>query len=303
MSPTWARPERAFVSALPPCAPRWKAELRRSVARAVWIGAVGALVAALGASPASAIRIAVKGDWGDGSKSQVAVTKRMCVEYDRAPFAFTLTTGDNFYPTGKATRQSFQIAEKCLIDRRVPYRAAWGNHDIGGGNSTATVLRATRRWYSFVSGPVRFVVLDANQPSSRDQLKFLEQTLIAETARPVIVAYHQGTRTAGLHPPQTTQQERWEPLFVKHGVRLVLQGHNHLYERIRYKDVTYVTTGGGGYTALYPCSRKTDGLVKCIPIHHFLMVEATPSKIGVRAIKANGEVIDRFRIGLTPPSA
>ena len=246
------------------------------------------------------MRFAVKGDWGDGSQNQVAVTKRMCVEYAKTPFAFTLTTGDNFYDSGTARRESFQIAEKCLIDLGVPYRATWGNHDTGGV-STGVVLKTPARWYTFVSGPIRFVMLDANQPSSQSQLTFLKSTLAAETVRPVIVAYHQGTRTAGLHAPQLVQQRVWEPLFVKYKVKLVLQGHNHLYERINHKGLTYVTTGGGGYSALYPCSRATAGLVLCKPIHHFLMVEATPTKLGVRAIGVNGALIDRFRITLTPP--
>lgn len=252
------------------------------------------------ASPGAAVRFAVKGDWGDGSRSQIAVTKRMCAEHAKTPFAFTLTTGDNFYDSGTARRASFQIAEKCLIDLGVPYRAVWGNHDAGG-SSTRTVLKTPARWYTFVSGPVRFVMLDANQPSSQSQLTFLKATLAAETLRPVIVAYHQGTRTAGLHPPQLAQQRLWEPLFVTYKVRLVLQGHNHLYERIAFKGITYVTTGGGGYSALYPCARKTAGLALCKPIHHFLMVEATPTKFGVRAIGTNGAVVDRFRIALTPP--
>ena len=246
------------------------------------------------------MRFAVKGDWGDGSKNQIAVTKRMCVEYAKTPFAFTLTTGDNFYDSGTARRESYQIAEKCLIDLGVPYRATWGNHDTGGV-STGVVLKTPARWYTFVAGPIRFVMLDANQPSSRSQLTFLKSTLAAETVRPVVVAYHQGTRTAGLHAPQLVQQRLWEPLLIKYKVKLVLQGHNHLYERINHKGLTYVTTGGGGYSALYPCSRATAGLVLCKPIHHFLMVEATPTKLGVRAIGVNGAIIDRFRITLTPP--
>lgn len=266
--------------------------------RALIAVAAGVLAVAL-ASPAAAVRFAVKGDWGDGSKSQIAVTKRMCAEHSRTPFAFTLTTGDNFYPSGTATPARFQSAEKCLIERGIPYRAAWGNHDAGG-SSTRTALATPSRWYTFVSGPIRFVVLDANQPSSRTQLGFLQRTLATETTRPVIVAYHQGTRTAGLHPPQLVQQKLWEPLFVKHKVRLVLQGHNHLYERIRHMGITYVTTGGGGYSALYPCVRKTPGLAMCKPIHHFLLVEATAAGFGVRAIGVNGAIVDRFRIALAP---
>jgi acid phosphatase len=259
-------------------------------------------VAAAGvcAGPALGVRFAVKGDWGSGFKEQAAVTRRMCVEHGRARFVSVLTTGDNFYPTGTATPATFDRPEKCLIDLGIPYRAAWGNHDVPGP-STRTVLRTLGRWYTFLSGPARIVVLDSNQPDNARQLAFLRRVLEAEKTRPVIVLYHHGTRTAGLHEPVTRQQRLWEPLFVKHRVRLVLQGHNHLYERIRYRNITYVTTGGGG-AGLYPCVRKTPGLVTCRPQHHFLLVEVTPTRIGVRAINTKGAVIDRFRIDLTPPA-
>lgn len=266
-------------------------------------GAYPVLAVALGlvlAGPALGVRFAVKGDWGSGNASQVAVSKRMCVEYERAKFAFILTTGDNFYPAGTARPSTFDVPEKCLIDRGLRYRAAWGNHDLGG-RSTGTTLRSPARWYTFLAGPARLVVLDANQPDNPKQLSFLRRVLAVETVRPVIVAYHQPTRTSGLHEPQLVQQRVWEPLFVKYKVRLVLQGHNHQYERIRYKTVTYVTTGGGG-AALYPCSRKAAGSVVCKPVHHFLLVEVTRTTIGVRALDTTGALVDRFRITLTPPT-
>ncbi len=253
------------------------------------------------AGPALGVRFAVKGDWGSGTISQAAVTTRMCQEYQKARFAFVLTTGDNFYPSGTASQATFNTPEKCLIALGVRYRAAWGNHDLGG-RSTATTLASPSRWYTFLAGPARLVVLDANQPSNATQLAFLRRVLATEKVRPVIVAYHQPTRTAGLHEPQLVQQRLWEPLFVRYKVRLVLQGHNHQYERIQYKTVTYVTTGGGGAN-LYPCARKPAGLVLCKPAYHFLQVEVTPTKIGVRAIAPTGAIVDRFRINLTPPAA
>lgn len=252
----------------------------------------------LSAAPALGIRIAVKGDWGAATTGQAAVSKRMCIRYDKAKFAFTLTTGDNFYPTGTATPESFAKPEKCLLDRGLKYRAAWGNHDVPGP-STGDLLRATSRWYTFVAGPARFVMLDANQPQNTNQLRWLNNVLSGEKVRPVIVAYHQGTRTAGLHEPITSQQRLWEPLFIKYKVKLVLQGHNHIYERIRYKGVTYITTGGGGAN-LYPCVRRQVGLVTCQSVHHFLLLEVTPTKVASRAIDTAGRVIDSVRFDLTP---
>jgi acid phosphatase len=247
------------------------------------------------------VRFAVKGDWGSGTANQAAVSKRMCATWDRARFPFVLTTGDNFYPAGRATAATFDRPERCLLDRGVRYRAVWGNHDAPGP-STRDVLRAPARWYTFRAGSSRLVMLDGNQPENPAQLRFLRRVLAAERVRPVIVAYHQPTRTAGLHEPQRSQQRAWEPLFERYKVRLVLQGHNHLYERIRFHGITYVTTGGGGAN-LYPCVRPAAGLVTCKPVLHFLMVEVTPTRIGVRALDTGGGIVDRFRIDLTPPPA
>lgn len=259
-----------------------------------------AALTAVAPSSALGVRFMVKGDWGAGTKAQTTLTERMCVENSRTRAAFILTTGDNFYPQGTATQNTFTTPERCLWTTGIRWRAVWGNHDVPGP-STSDLLKSPSRWYTFIAGPARVIALDANQPRNSDQLAFLKRTLAAEKLRPVIVAYHQGTRTAGFHAPQVSQQELWEPLFIKHKVRLVLQGHNHLYERIAYEGVTYVTTGGGGAN-LYPCSRKAAGLVTCQSVHNFLMVEVTPKKIGVRAFDSTGKIIDRFRFTLTPPA-
>jgi len=148
---------------------------------------------------------------------------------------------------------------------------------------------------------VRIIVLDGNDPESASQRRWLESTLRAERTRPVIVNVHQPARTAGVHGPSTTQQRLWEPLWRRYGVRLVLGGHNHMYERIRAGGITYVTTGGGG-AEVYPCVRPTRGLVTCRAVHHFLMVEATPTRIGVRALDTSGRVIDRVAFTYGPPA-
>lgn len=257
---------------------------------------VAALVG-IAPSSASAVRFGVIGDWGAGTSAQQRVANQMCAFHARAQWAFIATTGDNFYPTGTATPDTFDRPSRCLIRTGLRWRAAWGNHDVPG-RSTATRLRSPLRWHTFVSGgAVRFVVLDSNQPENTDQLTFLRRTLTAETRLPVIVVYHHPTRTAGTHGPQKVQQRLWEPLFVKHGVKLVLQGHNHNYERIEHRGVTYVTTGGGG-APLYPCIRPATGLKTCQSTHNFLVIEATPAKIGVRAYNSRGRLIDGVRITL-----
>jgi acid phosphatase len=225
----------------------------------------------------------------------------MCGESRRAPFAFVLTTGDNFYaPDGVATRDNFWRPERCLRRLRIPWRPAWGNHDLGG-SSTAEVLGAPGRRYAFSAGPARIVVLDANDPRDHEQLAFLRREL-SGAAEPVrIVAFHQPAYTAGLNPPGRDQQRLWAPLFRRWRVALVLQGHNHAYERMVVGGVTYVTTGGGG-AALYPCVRAAPGLRACVPAHHFLAVTASAQEVSVRAVTPGGGTIERVRIPVAATS-
>lgn len=271
---------------------------RLALAAATAVAALGAVAAPAPAAPAPAgpsVHFAVKGDWGWGGPEQAAVTRRMCAESARDPLAFVLTTGDNFYnPDGTATAANWSRPEACLIRARVPWHAAWGNHDEAGGD-TARLLGARRPWYTFVAGPARVVVLDANRPSDPAQRAFLARVLAGAREPDLIVAFHQPAYTAGLHPPGTVQAREWAPLFRRHHVTLVLQGHNHLYERLRVGGVTYVTTGGGG-APLYPCLRAAAGLATCRSVHNFLLVTATGAGLDVRAVRPDGGTIERFTL-------
>lgn len=258
-------------------------------------GAPAAPATAAGAGGGGAVRFAVKGDWGDATSAQAAVTRRICAEHRRRPFVAVLTTGDNFSrPDGVATRANFWAPERCIRRLRIPYRAAWGNHDVAG-TATAEVLRSPRRYYAFSAGPARVVVLDANRPADAAQLRFLRREMRPGGRRVRIVVFHQPVYAAGFHAPDARQQRLWVPLLRRGRVALVLQGHNHAYERIERDGVTYITTGGGG-ARLYPCVRPTPGLRACRMAHHFVSVTVTRRAVGVRVIGARGATLERVRI-------
>jgi tartrate-resistant acid phosphatase type 5 len=251
--------------------------------------------------PSPVVRFAVKGDWGWGGPDQAAVTRRMCGEYRRAPFRFVVTTGDNFYrPDGTATASNFTRPERCLTALGVRWHAAWGNHDVAG-NGTADALGSPRRYHAVSAGPMRLLVLDGNDPDDPAQLRFIRRQL-AVARQPVrVVAVHQPLHTAGIHPPAETARRLWEPLFRRGRVTLVLQGHNHAYERIRAAGMTYVTTGGGG-APVYPCIRPAVGLQRCVPAYHFLLVAVTRSRVVVRAVTPSGATIERVVLPVRAPA-
>lgn len=179
----------------------------------------------------------------------------------------------------------------------VPWMPAVGNHEMepgfgelgydgflarfalpGGGPSPTT--------WSFRYGNVGFVALDGNDASHEiarnqgylgaAQDQWLDRTLADLRRNPlvdfIVVGFHHcAFSTNAVHASDGGVRDRWAPLFDKHAVDLVVNGHNHSYERTapiragaptvdapsgatvraRRDGTTYVLAGGGGQSA-YP---------------------------------------------------
>ncbi|MFI6096329.1 purple acid phosphatase family protein [Lentzea sp. NPDC051213] len=181
-----------------------------------------------------------------------------------------------------------------VIAAGIPWMVALGNHEMEGwydnhgyGGMRARFSMPDNAWdgstciYSWRYQNVGLISLDGNDicfnsPSNLDYTGGRQQTwLKAQLARfradptiDFIVAYcHQCTySTSSSNGAELGAQQRWAPLFDQYQVDLVLNGHNHVYERtdpIRAgkatrrapvrstidpaKDgTTYITAGGGG---------------------------------------------------------
>ncbi len=219
----------------------------------------------------------------------------MCEIRGAQPFATVATTGDNFYrPDGRATPSNFEQPEACLLGwAGHRWRAAWGNHDLAG-RSTADLLGAAQRWYSWSEGGAEFFVLDSSRPGDPQQVRWLEQALAASTAEVRIAVVHAPPYTVGSgHTSDEDVQVRLVPIFRRFGVDLILSGHNHLYEHSLFEGIHYVVTGGGG-APLYRCDRREVWLLRCAAVHHFLLLEVTGRTVTVTAIAADGSELDRF---------
>jgi acid phosphatase len=274
----------------------------RAVASIALFATAIAGVSVASAQPAGSTHFLVLGDWGAASTQQADVAKAMCASNAATPAKFVMTVGDNFYsPDGTANDGDYNRPMACLLAQGVTWRATWGNHDLGG-TSTSTVLGSTKKYFTYTDGSTRFVSLNGNDPTSRTQLAWLKRTLAAAKEPVKIVAMHQPMYTAGLHSPSYDARRLWEPVFKKYGVSLVLQGHNHDYERITTKGITYITTGGGG-AGLYPCVRSQPGLVMCTPVNEFLEVDSSPAGIAVRAVGTKGNTIDQVTVPIRTAAA
>lgn len=259
------------------------------------------------------------GDSGTGGVEQLAIARRMSAERDAA---FVLHTGDLAYPAGSYT-------ELCETYLR-PYsemmgRAAFfpcpGNHEYYtqnvapyqslrmGGSSELT-------YYAVEHGPLHLFSVDSNDPmippvEENRMLAWLDEELSRSTSFWRIVIFHHPPYTAGLHkedPFVQLSRERLAPLMDKHSVPLVLNGHEHLYQRslpVREglaagdgQGTVYITTGGGG-GPLYPYTPH--GLSATgVSAHHYLKLHLEGGRMTVTAIGMAGEELDRVEIAPRP---
>ncbi|MGW5179564.1 purple acid phosphatase family protein [Streptomyces sp. NPDC004082] len=217
--------------------------------------------------------------------------------------AFHLHAGDICYADGTGHGEKSDIYDPAAWDLflkqtetvagSVPWMVTTGNHDMEAWYSPNGYGGQSARWalpdngfdarrapgvYSFVYGNVGIVALDANDVSYEipanlgysdgRQTAWLDRRLgeLRERTDFVVVFFHHCAYSTSTHASDGGVRDTWVPLFAKHQVDLVINGHNHVYERtdaIRggavgrrvpvgastdptHDGIVYVTAGGAG---------------------------------------------------------
>jgi 3',5'-cyclic AMP phosphodiesterase CpdA len=204
-------------------------------------------------------------DGGPGSTSTI-YGARVVGHVERAQPLFHLLNGDLAYANLAADRVGTWDAffrNNSRSARFRPWMPALGNHENESGNGEqgfdayrtrfALPANGSREfagyWYAFRVGSVAFVSLDADDVVYQDggsfyvrgysggaQVKWLESTLAAARADRdvdwIVVFMHQLAMSSALvNGPDLGVREEFLPVFDRHGVDLVLCGHDHTYER------------------------------------------------------------------------
>jgi hypothetical protein len=210
-----------------------------------------------------------------------------------------VTVGDNVYARGEPSLFARQLDQPYAELRKTrPLWATLGNHDILSGHGGADQLHhlgLPPLPYTESLPGVQLLFVDANHPDAA-QADWLERRL-AEPGPPFrVVSFHQPAWSCGLHGSTAAVDRLWVPVFERHRVALVLNGHDHHYERfLSPADVTYVVTGGGGQPT-YPVLTRgcvTDPReITSDQVHHFTAVEVRTGSLTLTAVAADGRVID-----------
>jgi hypothetical protein len=263
----------------------------------------GTLRTAPPASTTRPLRFVALGDSGAGTAAQLAVAKRL----GTVPFEAMLFLGDIAYPRGSYDQlqtRFFEVYAPYLA--RAPAYAAIGNHetwtDGGAPFDDVFVLPGNERWYSFDWGHVHFVFIDTNRIAS-DSLAWLERDLAGRDPRTrwTIVVGHHPPFSAAQRGPVHALRTRLVPILERHRVDLVLNGHEHHYERtLPIRGVTYVTSGGGGGSLTPPGVTRDTRYTE--EVHHFLAIEVTRTRLSLRAIDVEERLVDELEL-TRPPDA
>ncbi|WEH39507.1 metallophosphoesterase family protein [Streptomyces sp. AM 2-1-1] len=237
--------------------------------------------------------------------------------------AFHLHAGDICYadPSGQGRETDVYdartwdqfLAQTETVAKTVPWMVTTGNHDMEAWYSPDGYGGQNARWslpdngpdpvglpgaYSFVHGNVGVVALDANDVSNEipanlgisagRQTKWLDRRLGELRAREdvdfvVVFFHHCAFSTTNAHASEGGVREAWVPLFEKHQVDLVINGHNHVYERTdailrntvartvpigertdpTRDGIVYVTAGGAGKSLYdFPAPDTYEGHVR-----------------------------------------
>ena len=249
----------------------------------------------------NSIRFAVLGDTGTGDRPQYDIGAQLWASHAVFPYEFVIMAGDNMYGSERPQDfiRKFELPYKAIRDANIPFYASLGNHDDPNQAFYKPFNMNGQRFYTFkkdrLGTPgVRFFALDSNY-MTRDQLAWLDRELGNSGSDWKIPFFHHPLYSSGgRHGSEVDLRTQLEPLFLKHGVNVVIAGHEHFYERLKpQKGIYYFTAGGSAKL------REGDIRVKS-PMtevgfdtdNSYMLVELTADTMHFQALSRTGKRVD-----------
>jgi hypothetical protein len=242
------------------------------------------------------VRFAIIGDTGSGSNKQYEVGEMMTRYHEIFPFPFVVMLGDNIYggEAPKDYQKKFEGAYQKLLDGKVKFYAALGNHDQANQVNYEPFNMNGKEYYRFTKGNVAFYALNSTYMDKR-QVAWLESELAKDTSEWKICFFHHPPYSSGSkHGSDKQLREVVEPIFLKYGVNVVLTGHDHFYERIKpQKGIYYFVSGGGGKLREGNVKNNSPLTEKSFDADmHFMIAEIAGDQLYFQAISRTGETVD-----------
>jgi hypothetical protein len=242
------------------------------------------------------VRFLVMGDTGTGSDKQQQLAQLMLRYRQIFPFEFALMLGDNLYGSDKAVdyKQKFEDIYRPLIDQKVKFYAALGNHDDSNQRFYEFFNMDGQEYYRFTKGNVSFYSLNSNYMDKK-QLDWLTGKLATDTSTWKIAFFHHPPYSSGgAHGSDTKLREIVEPIFIKHGMNVVFAGHEHFYERIKPQNgIYYFISGSGGKLRKGDVNKGSPLMAKAYDEDmSFMLIEIDDKEMHFQVVSRTGETVD-----------
>jgi 3',5'-cyclic AMP phosphodiesterase CpdA len=269
---------------------------------AVLLGALAIFLPGAGqATLVAETRILAIGDFGVGGASQrdLGAAVRRFEARNRAQVLLAL--GDNDYTENPAAfRSNWDESFGWARGRGLRVAGVLGNHDVrvDGGRYEFATLGMRGRYYSVRLPQVQLFLLDSNRVDPA-QTAWLARSLTRSTARWKLAAFHHPAFSCGKYGSHPGVRRRWVPLFQRHGVRLVLSGHDHSYQRFAARRGVRYVVHGAGSAFFYPLATCPPGYPRRIRARReqgFLYLAVRPDRLEGWAVRVDGRRTDHFVI-------
>lgn len=245
---------------------------------------------------AGSVRFAVIGDTGTGTRQQKELAEVMVRYREIFPFEFVLMMGDNLYGGEKPDdfKKKFQDVYQRLLDDKVKFYAALGNHDESNQRFYELFNMKGEEYFRFRDGNVAFYSLNSNYMDKR-QVKWLEDQLAQDASEWKIAFFHHPPYSSGgKHGSSIGLREIVEPIFIKYGVHAVFTGHEHFYERIKpQKGIYYFVSGAGGKLRAGDVKDNSPLTEKGFDRDlSFMLLEVVGDQLHFQVISRTGDTVD-----------
>ncbi len=251
------------------------------------------------------VRFAVLGDSRDGPETFQALNEAMIA----AGVDFVAFTGDAV-PSGTSWSEWEEwIDAGGAALPNLPMIFVPGNHEFNDLNWFALFPTATGRAHEAINyGPVHLAVVDdtANSGvSMTDEATWLATDLATATAPWVIPAWHKpAVSSCKPHGEDPDTKKYLLPVVeAAPAVKLVINGHNHNYERsapvrggvVDPTGIVHLVSGGAG-APLYTSSYGYGYTEVEVKLQHWVLMEADATTLHGTAYDVAGNVIDDFTL-------
>ena len=226
------------------------------------------------------------------------------------------TLGDNAYEDGSTAelRDCYGPSWGRVLDRT--RFVVTGNHDLHTDNGAPeaayfgdAAVRDGVTWFSEDVGAWHVIVLDGNCGllggrcgADSPQVRWLRDDLAASTARCTLAMWHQPRFSSGQHGNDRAVAPFWDALYAA-GADLVLNGHDHDYERFAPQDpdgnadgargITEMVVGTGGTGLEDFETSAANSIVRSSLAHGVIELTLLPSGWGFRFVSTDGSFSDQ----------